>query len=200
MRSLFFIIVPSLFILALLSSCGKSTSPSSSSQQKQQGAQSSNAQLNKKEAKAKRKAEKKEHKAEEKRKKKAASANVKKVIKTARGYTGTPYRLGGTSRSGIDCSGLTTRSFEAIDMKLPRTAKEQSKLGKEVKLKDTAPGDLVFFSERKNSSKIVHVGIITVVEKESVRFIHASTKLGVVENELLTGYYRPLLVKIRRVL
>ena len=62
------------------------------------------------------------------------------------------------------------------------------------------PGDLVFFADNSRSKKITHVGIVTEVDGKSAKFIHASTKLGVVENELLSGYYYPLIVKIRRVL
>ena len=123
---------------------------------------------------------------------------VDKIIKTARGYIGTPYKFGGTSRAGLDCSGLTSISYRAADISLPRTSQEQSTLGKPVYINELNPGDLVFFSERKGNKKIVHVGIVTEVSSKSVQFIHASTRLGVVENELLTGYYRGIYVKARR--
>jgi probable lipoprotein NlpC len=128
------------------------------------------------------------------------SKTADKVIKTARSYMGTPYKYGGTSRAGLDCSGLTSISYQAADISLPRTSQQQSALGKAVYIGELKPGDLVFFSDRKGSKKIVHVGIITEVSTKSVQFIHASTSLGVVENELLTGYYRGIYVKARRLL
>jgi probable lipoprotein NlpC len=137
---------------------------------------------------------------EEKHKTSTSSDQTKKLIKTARSYTGTPYKFGGTSRSGLDCSGLTSITYQAIDITLPRTSQSQSAEGISVKIGDIQPGDLVFFSASKNSKKITHVGMVTEVDGASAKFIHASTQLGVVENELLSGYYYPLIVKVRRVL
>ncbi|HND44410.1 MAG TPA: NlpC/P60 family protein [Cyclobacteriaceae bacterium] len=64
---------------------------------------------------------------------------VEKVISTARTFVGTPYKYGGTTRSGMDCSGLLLNSFKPINMTLPRTSEAQSKVGKEVKLDELQP-------------------------------------------------------------
>ncbi len=126
---------------------------------------------------------------------------VTKIIQTARSYMGTPYKWGGTSRSGLDCSGLLLISFRSAEIDIPRTSAEQSKLGKEISLHELRPGDLVFFAATKrNSRKITHVGLVTSIQgKHDVQFIHASTKLGVVENNIYTDYYRGIFVKARRV-
>lgn len=128
------------------------------------------------------------------------TAPVEKVIATARSFTGVPYRWGGTTRAGMDCSGLLMTCFQAAELNLPRTTSEQVKVGKGVRLYDLQPGDLVFFAAKKsNPNKVTHVGMVTEVrDKHDVRFIHASTKLGVVENNIYTDYYRRIFIKARR--
>ena len=126
---------------------------------------------------------------------------VTKIIQTARSYMGTPYKWGGTSRSGLDCSGLLLISFRSAAIDIPRTSADQSKMGKEISLHELRPGDLVFFAAKnRNRRKITHVGLVTSVQgKHDVQFIHASTKLGVVENNIYTDYYKHIFVKARRV-
>jgi cell wall-associated NlpC family hydrolase len=128
-----------------------------------------------------------------------ANGDIEKVIKTARSYTGVPYRWGGTSRVGMDCSGLLCTSFQSIDVKLPRTSEEQSRFGKEVKVKNLQEGDLVFFGANKYSSQITHVGMVTeVIDDNNIRFIHASTSLGVIENNLFSEHYQKIFIKAVR--
>lgn len=127
------------------------------------------------------------------------SQQVLAAIETARSFTGTPYRYGGTTRAGMDCSGLMLISYQSAGLKLPRTANEQSNFGKKSSLESLQEGDLVFFAANKGSGKITHVGLVTEVKgKHDVKFIHASTKLGVVENNIYSDYYRRIFVKARR--
>jgi probable lipoprotein NlpC len=122
------------------------------------------------------------------------------ILKTARSYTGTPYQWGGTTRKGMDCSALLLNSYKSIGLQLPRTSQNQSNIGKGVSIKDLAPGDLVFFATGKRRRKVTHAGIITEVKGDKVKFIHASTSLGVVETNLNSEYYMKRFVKARRLL
>jgi cell wall-associated NlpC family hydrolase len=132
---------------------------------------------------------------------KVKEEKVDRVISTAKTYMGTPYKYGGTTRSGMDCSGLLLNSFRAIEVTLPRTSEAQSKIGKEVKIKELQPGDLLFFATGKKKKEITHVGLVTDVKrKDNVKFIHASTSLGVVETNLYTDYYITRFRKARRVI
>ncbi len=137
----------------------------------------------------------------EERKGDASDIKAEKVISTARTFIGTPYKYGGTTRSGMDCSALLINSFSAVKLSLPRSSAAQSKVGTEVTLSELRPGDLVFFATGNKKKEITHVGLITDVRsKDNVKFIHASSSLGVVETNLFAEYYQKRFRVARRVI
>ena len=129
----------------------------------------------------------------------ARQQKIDTIINTSRTFVGTPYRYGGTSGRGMDCSGLLLISFKSAKITLPRSAKEQSKIGKSVRMQQLRPGDLVFFATKKRRRKVSHAGLVTEIKgKGTVKFIHASSSRGVVEDNLYSKYYQKVFVKARR--
>lgn len=112
-------------------------------------------------------------------------------------WLGVPYRYGGTTKSGTDCSGLTFRIYKKVYKKtLPRSTNDLEKKGvKKISKNELRPGDLVFFATSNNKNKITHVGIYLKDNK----FIHASTSRGVVVNDLDENYYKRTWKKAGRV-
>ena len=96
------------------------------------------------------------------------------LIKRAKALLGVPYKLGGNSLSGIDCSAFVKRMFSSVDVVLPRTAREQYEVGKRISPGELTTGDLVFFRTRKNDLNPTHVGIYIGNDQ----FIHASALHG----------------------
>ena len=134
------------------------------------------------------------------KKKKRRKQNIESVIATGRSYIGTPYKWGGMSRSGMDCSGLIYTSYKTIGVNLPRTAKEQSKTGKKRGWEGIREGDLVYFKFKKKGDKWFHSGMITYVGEDKILFVHASSSKGVVESNLMADYYKNSVRNFRRVI
>jgi cell wall-associated NlpC family hydrolase len=107
------------------------------------------------------------------------------LAKKALSYRGVRYRMGGTSTSGIDCSGLTQTVYKKWGMLLPRTSTEQFKSGRKVTKDQLLAGDLVFFSNTYKKG-VSHVGIYVGDGK----FVHASgAKRGVIVSSLSDDYH-----------
>ncbi|MBN1470885.1 MAG: LysM peptidoglycan-binding domain-containing protein [Syntrophaceae bacterium] len=94
---------------------------------------------------------------------------MQRLIKKASGFLGAPYRLGGTSKRGIDCSAFVQKVYRSFNVNLPRVARDQSEVGVTVDIEELAKGDLVFFRTNRSFG---HVGIYI----GNSEFIHASSK------------------------
>jgi cell wall-associated NlpC family hydrolase len=122
------------------------------------------------------------------------------IVKSAKKFEGTRYKYGGTTKRGMDCSGLIFTSFKAHKINLPRTTADLKSTGSWVDLKEVNVGDLIFFATKKNSRKVNHVGIVTNVRTGNVEFIHASSSRGVMISSLAEKYWYFAFVQARRVL
>ena len=123
---------------------------------------------------------------------------IEQLILAAEDNIGVPYRMGGTSKSGFDCSGFMITTFNKFDITLPRTSSEMSQTGKPINKNDAKKGDLIFFIT--NGRSISHVGMIIEVNEDEIKFIHASTSSGVIISSLNENYYKNNFAKIKRVI
>ncbi|HLU80866.1 MAG TPA: C40 family peptidase [Flavobacteriaceae bacterium] len=129
-----------------------------------------------------------------------ASETAVKIVETALEYEGTPYKYGGTTKRGMDCSGLVYVAFQEENISLPRRSRDMSLQGRRLKLKEVLPGDLLFFQTNKNRKVINHVGIVVETNPAGINFIHSSTSRGVIISNLKEPYWNGAFVMARRVL
>lgn len=100
-------------------------------------------------------------------------------------WLGTPHRMGGTTKQGVDCSGFVCNVYKEIyGITLPRRSQDMAKACKTISKKDLEEGDLVFFNNKKGGS-INHVGIFLDKDK----FIHTSSSKGVTVGRLTETYW-----------
>lgn len=116
------------------------------------------------------------------------------VVSTVETFLGWPYRLGGNSARGLDCSALVQRAFRAVGVELPRTAQEQFQKGCAVSREELAAGDLVFFHEPLRH-RISHVGVYI----GDARFIHAG-RHGVLVASLHAAHWARRFAGARRLI
>jgi len=124
---------------------------------------------------------------------------VKQLINTALEFEGVKYKGGGTTKSGMDCSGLVSTVFNNFDITLPRRSVDMSKVGKKLNKNEIRKGDLVFF--KTNGKNVInHVGMVTDVRGEEIIFIHASVQRGVIISSIKEPYYQRTFAQANRVL
>lgn len=114
------------------------------------------------------------------------------IVAFSKQYVGVPYKWGGTTPKGFDCSGFVTYVYREFGVSLPRTAEEQYQRGEKVAKDDLEVGDLVFFATYKKTAS--HAGIYIGNDK----FIHASSNKGVTISDLDESYWRKTYLGARR--
>lgn len=115
-------------------------------------------------------------------------AKRQEIIKIALKYKGCPYKPGGTTPSGFDCSGFTSFVYSKAGIRIPRTSSDQYKSGRSVDSDEMQNGDLVFFTRWGSFGKLFspnHVGIFI----GNGKFIHAPSSGGKVRIDKLSDDY-----------
>ena len=126
---------------------------------------------------------------------------VGNVIDFARKHLSTRYRSGGTSTGGFDCSGFTRFCFSKFGLSLPHSSAAQGNVGEFIEKTDAQPGDLILFKGHSASgNRIGHVGLITEVIGDRVKFIHSAWNGGVRYDYLHADYYQRRFMGVRRVI
>jgi hypothetical protein len=117
----------------------------------------------------------------------AASSTPDQIVKVAKEYIGVPYKWGGTTPSGFDCSGYMRYVYDQVGISLPRTAADQYNAGTKVSKSELKPGDLVFFHKTYNKKGITHAGIYI----GNNQFISATSSKGIKVDSLSSSYWGP---------
>ncbi|HEU5164037.1 MAG TPA: C40 family peptidase [Chitinophagaceae bacterium] len=115
-----------------------------------------------------------------------------KMLEFIDSWYGTPYRLGGATKKGIDCSAFSQFLFASVyGLSIPRTAKEQYNLTNRISRTQLKEGDLIFFNTRGGIS---HVGVYL----QNNKFVHASTSGGVMISDIFDDYWARKFIGVGR--
>lgn len=126
--------------------------------------------------------------------KKKMTSTKSKLERQYKLYKGTPYRYGGTTKKGFDCSGFVGKVYKnAFKIQLPRATKDIITKGRKVSKKNLKVGDLVFF---RPTRRYRHVGIYI----GNGYFMHSSTSKGVIKSRLDNVYWKKKYRQARRIL
>lgn len=131
---------------------------------------------------------------------KQRSNQKEELIDFAQKFLHTPYRYGGSTPRGFDCSGYTQYIYQQFGYLLQRTTRQQAQQVTKRAKKELEVGDLVFFGGRRQRNSINHVGIVTqVYAPHNFDFIHASTSSGVIISNSQEKYYADRYIKAGKI-
>ena len=128
------------------------------------------------------------------------TTKVDRIVSNALKYKGVRYKFGGTTKKGMDCSGVVYVAFDSENVQLPRISRDMAKRGKKISLSKVKKGDLLFFRTSKSKRSINHVGLVVSHTKGQIKFVHATTSRGVIVSNLLEKYWKKAFVKATTIL
>lgn len=123
-----------------------------------------------------------------------------KIVVNALSYKGIRYKFGGTTRKGMDCSGVVYVAYKSQKIQLPRVSRDMAQKGRKISLSRVKKGDLLFFKTGKTRNRINHVGLVVSYKKGIVRFVHSTTSRGVIVSSLSEKYWKKSFVKATKIL
>lgn len=123
-----------------------------------------------------------------------------KIVWTAVSYKGVRYKYGGTTKKGMDCSGLIHTAFKQRNVPIPRTSREMYAKGYDISLRKVKRGDLLFFKTTRKRGRVNHVGLVTSVKNGNIHFIHSTSSKGVIVTSLQQPYWAQAFIRAKRVM
>ncbi|HOK38214.1 MAG: C40 family peptidase [Bacteroidales bacterium] len=109
---------------------------------------------------------------------------LESVVEFSKTLVGSPYKYGGTTPQGFDCSGFVQYVFAQKGINIPRIPLEMAKISERIELKNVKPGDLLYFKgSDKNTEVIGHVALVIENNNGKIKMIHATTSKGVIIND-----------------
>jgi lipoprotein Spr len=130
---------------------------------------------------------------------KKSNPKVDAIISYAKTFLGVPYRYGGSTPSGFDCSGFINYIFGNFGFSLVRSSYGLAELGETIALSEIQPGDLMFFKgSNANSTSVGHVAMVIDVTADEIKFIHSANGGVQITNFKTSKYYIQRYVKTKR--
>ena len=130
---------------------------------------------------------------------KKSNPKVDAIISYAKTFLGVPYRYGGSTPSGFDCSGFINYIFGNFGFSLVRSSYALAEIGETIALSEIQPGDLMFFKgSNVNSTSVGHVAMVIDVTADDIKFIHSANGGVQITNFKTSKYYIQRYVKTKR--
>ena len=115
---------------------------------------------------------------------------INSVIAFSKKYIDVPYKWGGTTPDGFDCSGFLFYIFKNNGVDFPRTIQEMIKISDKIDIKKVEKGDLLFFKGSNiKSNDVGHVALVVEKTSDSFKMIHATSSKGVMINDFYQYQY-----------